>query len=126
MAAHIRQQHHSTQTTVSRNIPSTQLHPTSPTTLKMSRALLITGATGKQGGSVINALLARNADFKILAVTRDAASASAQRLAAKSPKISIVQGNLDDTDSVFQNAKKVTPLPIWGVFSVQVGNLYDK
>ncbi|KAH6972480.1 nucleoside-diphosphate-sugar epimerase family protein [Ilyonectria sp. MPI-CAGE-AT-0026] len=86
----------------------------------MSRALLITGATGKQGGSVINALLARNADFKILAVTRDAASASAQRLAAKSPKISIVQGNLDDTDSVFQNAKKVTPLPIWGVFSVQV------
>ena len=32
----------------------------------MPRALLITGATGKQGGSVISALLARKADFQIL------------------------------------------------------------
>lgn len=86
----------------------------------MSRTLLVTGATGKQGGSLVRALLAQNADFRILAVTRDATSASAKRLAAKSPKISLVQGNLDDTESIFQAAKKEEP-SIWGVFSVQVG-----
>ncbi|KAH7152734.1 nucleoside-diphosphate-sugar epimerase family protein [Dactylonectria macrodidyma] len=85
----------------------------------MSRAIVVTGATGKQGGSVINALLARKAPFKILAVTRDASSPSAKRLAAKSSDISVVQGNLDDTESLFRNAKKATELPIWGVFSVQ-------
>lgn len=89
----------------------------------MSRALLITGATGKQGGSVIKALLARNADFKILAVTRDVASPSAKRLAAASPKITLVQGNLDNTEAIFQNAKKAAQEPVWGVFSVQVCNL---
>jgi uncharacterized protein YbjT (DUF2867 family) len=86
----------------------------------MSRALLITGATGKQGGSVIKALLARNANFKILAVTRDVASPSAKRLAAASPNITLVQGNLDNTEDIFQNAKKAAQEPIWGVFSVQV------
>ncbi|KAM0518857.1 hypothetical protein ACHAPE_003847 [Trichoderma viride] len=86
----------------------------------MSRALLITGATGKQGGSVIKALLARNADFKILAVTRDVASPSAKSLAAASPKITLVQGNLDNTEAIFQSAKKAAQEPVWGVFSVQV------
>ncbi|KAI1490118.1 hypothetical protein F5X96DRAFT_637736 [Biscogniauxia mediterranea] len=85
----------------------------------MSRALLITGATGKQGGSVIKALLDAKADFQILAVTRNASSASAKRLAAKSSNIVLVEGNLDDADGVFENAKKATSQPIWGVFSVQ-------
>ena len=57
---------------------------------KMSRTILVTGATGKQGGAVVNALLAANADFQILALTRDAQSASAQRLAKKSPNIKLV------------------------------------
>ncbi|KAH8127524.1 hypothetical protein ACSS6W_000085 [Trichoderma asperelloides] len=86
----------------------------------MSRALLITGATGKQGGGVIKALLARNADFKILAVTRDVTSPSAKRLAAASPNITLVQGNLDNTEAIFQNAKKAIREPVWGVFSVQL------
>ncbi|KAI0595741.1 hypothetical protein F4775DRAFT_604535 [Biscogniauxia sp. FL1348] len=85
----------------------------------MSRALLITGATSKQGSSVINALLDGKANFQILAVTRDASSASAKRLAAKSSNIVLVEGNLDDADAIFANAKKATSLPIWGVFSVQ-------
>ncbi|KAL1863899.1 hypothetical protein Daus18300_008048 [Diaporthe australafricana] len=85
----------------------------------MSRALLITGATGKQGGSVLSALLATKADFQYLALTRDVSSASAKRLAAKSPKITLVEGNLDDADSMFKNAQKATKSPIWGVFSVQ-------
>lgn len=86
----------------------------------MSRALLITGATGKQGGATVTALLKAKADFEILAVTRDTMSPSAQRLASKSSKITLVQGNLDDCKAMFANAKKASKSPIWGVFSVQV------
>ncbi|KAI0830391.1 NAD(P)-binding protein [Hypoxylon sp. FL0890] len=85
----------------------------------MSRAVLITGATGKQGGAVVNALLKANADFEILALTRNSQSASAQRLAQKSPKIKLVTGNLNEADNIFTKAKEVTKTPIWGVFSVQ-------
>ncbi|KAI4871163.1 NAD(P)-binding protein [Hypoxylon rubiginosum] len=85
----------------------------------MSRAVLITGATGKQGGAVIKALLKANADFEILALTRDAQSASAQRLLKQSPKIKLVTGNLDATENIFSKAKEATKAPIWGVFSVQ-------
>lgn len=90
----------------------------------MSKALLITGATGKQGGSTINALLKANADFEIIALTRNAKSASAQKLQAKSSNIKLITGNLDDLEDIFQKAKEVTALPIWGVFSVQVRPLY--
>ncbi|OAL23559.1 hypothetical protein AYO20_11004 [Fonsecaea nubica] len=90
----------------------------------MSRAVLITGATGKQGGSVVNALLRANADFQILALTRDAAGASAQRLLQKSPKIKLVVGNMDAAEDIFAKAQEASSLPIWGVFSVQtaIGN----
>ncbi|KAI0880749.1 NAD(P)-binding protein [Annulohypoxylon maeteangense] len=85
------------------------------------KALLITGATGHQGGAVIQALLthAPNA-FTILAVTRDANSPSAQRLAQKSPSIKLVQGNLDDVGALFRSARKTHPEPVWGVYSVQI------
>lgn len=86
----------------------------------MSKAILITGATGKQGSSVIDALLKANADFEILALTRNAQSASAQKLQAKSSKIKVITGNLDNVSDVFSKAKQSTQLPIWGVFSVQV------
>ncbi|SPN99755.1 related to nucleoside-diphosphate-sugar epimerases [Cephalotrichum gorgonifer] len=85
----------------------------------MSRAILVTGATGKQGGALIKALLSAGSDFQLLAVTRDKNSDSSQRLASKSRQISIVQGDLDNTDAIFEDAKKVTSAPIWGVFSVQ-------
>ncbi|KAJ6096466.1 hypothetical protein N7486_007212 [Penicillium sp. IBT 16267x] len=86
----------------------------------MSKTVLITGATGKQGGSVIDALLKQDADMEILAVTRDANSAGAQKLKSKSPKIQLVEGNLDEPEGIFANAQKITSQPIWGVFSVQV------
>lgn len=86
----------------------------------MSRAILVTGATGKQGGSVVNALLNQNADFEILALTRDPQSASAQRLARRSSKIKLVGGNLDSVEEIFNNINKVTETPVWGVYSVQV------
>lgn len=85
-----------------------------------SRALLITGATGKQGGSVINALLKANAPFEIVAVTRNAQSPSAQKLLQKSPKIKLVTGDFKAIDDIFRQAEAATTSPIWGVFSVQV------
>ncbi|KAI1453185.1 NAD(P)-binding protein [Annulohypoxylon moriforme] len=85
----------------------------------MSRAVLIAGATGKQGGAVVSALIKANADFEILALTRDSQSASAQRLLKKSPKIKLVTGNMDAPDDIFTKAKEVTKTPIWGVYSVQ-------
>ncbi|KAK6531188.1 hypothetical protein TWF281_008013 [Arthrobotrys megalospora] len=90
----------------------------------MSAAVLITGATGKQGGAVIRSLLKANANFEILALTRDAKSPSAQKLSGLSPKIKLVVGDLDQTDNVFKKAKEATKLPVWGVFSVQaaIGN----
>jgi uncharacterized protein YbjT (DUF2867 family) len=86
----------------------------------MSRTVLITGATGKQGGSLVAALLKAKADFEILAVTRFASSGGAHKLQAKSPNIKLVEGNLDEPERIFDNAHKVTSHPIWGVFSVQV------
>ncbi|KAK4248621.1 hypothetical protein C7999DRAFT_13443 [Corynascus novoguineensis] len=86
----------------------------------MDRTILVTGATGKQGGAVIKALLDTRAGFHILAVTRDRNSPSAKRLAAKSSDVTLVQGNLDDTEVIFENAKQATSHPIWGVFSVQL------
>ncbi|KAJ1711090.1 nmrA-like family protein [Aspergillus flavus] len=79
----------------------------------MSRTLLITGATGKQGGSVINNLLIQDADFEILAVTRDAQSNGTQKLLKKSSKIKLVEGNLDHPEDIFRQAQKVTRQPIW-------------
>lgn len=87
------------------------------------KVLLITGATGKQGGSLIDQIISdsqASSQFNILAVTRDSNSASSQKLAAKSPSITLVQGNLDDCAALFAEAKNVTSEPIWGVFSVQI------
>jgi uncharacterized protein YbjT (DUF2867 family) len=83
------------------------------------KAILVTGATGKQGGALINALLKHDAPFEILAVTRDPQSGSAQRLAQKSSKIKLVEGNMDDPATIFTRARQLTSSEIWGVYSVQ-------
>lgn len=75
---------------------------------------LIVGATGKQGGSVIDALLALpSANFHILALTRNTESSSAKRLAAK-PRVSVIQGDPMHPEPLFQKAA------ITGVFCVTV------
>ncbi|KAJ5122904.1 hypothetical protein N7448_009001 [Penicillium atrosanguineum] len=86
----------------------------------MSRTILITGATGKQGSSIIAALLKAKADFEILAITRDASSKAAQKLPGMSSNIKLVEGNLNEAEKIFANAHKATSQPIWGVFSVQM------
>jgi uncharacterized protein YbjT (DUF2867 family) len=74
--------------------------------------VLITGATGKQGGGVIKMLLEKSAPFKIVAVVRDANSNAAKKLAQKSDNITLVQRNLDDPASIFENVKHQISTPI--------------
>ncbi|KAK3078102.1 hypothetical protein LTS18_008438, partial [Coniosporium uncinatum] len=78
------------------------------------RNLVVTGATGKQGGALISALLCKGPSnpFKIYAITRNPASHSAQALASK-PNISIIKGDLDDSAAILAQI----PQP-WGVFGV--------
>ncbi|KAK8159777.1 NmrA-like family protein [Phyllosticta citrichinensis] len=86
----------------------------------MTKSILVTGATGKQGGATLKALLQSNGDFQLIAVTRDANSASAQKLLGLSNKVKVVQGNLDNSTQLLLDAQKTAGQPIWGVFSVQV------
>ncbi|KAL8731809.1 MAG: hypothetical protein Q9181_004172 [Wetmoreana brouardii] len=82
----------------------------------MSKTLLITGATGKQGRACIEALLSSPSapTFSILALTRDSSSASAARLAQRSPQIKILQGDLNDSRAIFRSASQ----PIHAVLGV--------
>ncbi|KAI4193530.1 MAG: hypothetical protein LQ350_008269 [Teloschistes chrysophthalmus] len=88
----------------------------------MSKTILLTGATGKQGRALITTLLSspRASDFTILALTRNTTSPSASALASKSPSIRLIQGNLNDPHAIFASALAATnSAPIWGVYSVQ-------
>lgn len=83
----------------------------------MTKTLLITGATGKQGSAVIDALLASNtSDFQIFALTRRPDHPKAMALAIKHPTISLIKGNLEDPETIFTTIGT----PIWGVFSLQI------
>lgn len=85
----------------------------------MSKAILIIGATGNQGGAVLRAFLDNPSfspeTYTIYAVTRNPSSRSAKALAAKSPAIKLVTGDLNDVPAIFQSL----PSSPWGVFSVQ-------
>lgn len=88
----------------------------------MSKAILITGATGKQGGVVISALhdLPESNQFTILAITRSPTSASAQSLCKKYPEVKCITGDLNDCPAAFESAVKEAGVSsVWGVFSVQ-------
>lgn len=78
------------------------------------RVVLVTGATGKQGGAVVRSLLGH--DFKLRAMTRKPAGEAARAL--ESAGVQVVQGDLDDADSL-----KAAVSGAWGVFSVQ--NTWD-
>jgi uncharacterized protein YbjT (DUF2867 family) len=75
-----------------------------------TKKVLIMGATGKQGGAAIEALLKSSTNFQILALTRNASSPSAQRLASN-PKITVVEGDASSPLPIFEAHKS-----IYGVF----------
>jgi uncharacterized protein YbjT (DUF2867 family) len=72
--------------------------------------ILVTGATGRQGGSVVRRML-RNG-WKLRALTRNPASAAAQELARQG--IEVVQGDLEAPDSLERATRGV-----YGIYSVQ-------
>ena len=73
-------------------------------------AILITGATGQQGGATARALLAEG--HKVVAMTRNPSSAKAEELAALGADV--IQADLNDEASL-----RVALKGKWGVFSVQ-------
>ena len=74
------------------------------------RTVLITGATGKQGGGVARALA--GSTFRLRAMTRKPGSDAARELARQG--IDIVEGDLDDAQSLQRAVAGA-----WGVFGVQ-------
>jgi uncharacterized protein YbjT (DUF2867 family) len=78
-----------------------------------NRPILVTGATGKQGGAVVRALL--EAGRPVRAMTRDTSSAAAQALAARG--VEVVRGDFNDPASLDAALAGVD-----GVFSMQMGS----
>jgi uncharacterized protein YbjT (DUF2867 family) len=74
------------------------------------RTVLVTGATGKQGGATARALAGKG--FKIRAMTRKPDSAAAKAVAATGA--TLVQGDLNDAASLKKALRGA-----WGVFAVQ-------
>jgi nucleoside-diphosphate-sugar epimerase len=85
----------------------------------MTKPILVSGATGRQGGGLIKRLLASPdaSTFKILALSRNSKSPAA--IALKEKGVTIVEGDLNDIAAIFKN-EELTKEPLWGVFSVQV------
>ena len=82
-------------------------------TMAATRRLVVTGATGKQGGALITALLSKPSQpFEIYALTRNKASKSAQALASK-PNVHVIQGDFSKPDDIFKQVQEP-----WGLFSV--------
>src|SRR5260221_7737198 len=80
------------------------------TTENSQRTVLVTGATGQQGGAVARQLLANG--FKVRAFTRKPESPAARELARLGAEI--VAGDLDDTGSIERALAGA-----WGAFAVQ-------
>ena len=79
------------------------------------KTILVTGATGRQGGAVIRHLLQRG--FKARAITRDLEKQASQSLTSKG--VEVFKGDMEDAASL-QRAMK----GVYGVFSLQ--NYWEK
>jgi uncharacterized protein YbjT (DUF2867 family) len=75
-----------------------------------TRSVLVTGATGQQGGAVVRALIARG--HRVKAISRRPESDGAKRLAAAG--VEVVAGNLDDGASVAAAAECVDAMFLMG------------
>ncbi len=97
-----------------------------------TKTLLVTGATGKQGGAVINALISRFTltanstrppPIHILALTRDPTTPAAQRLLSLSPPshnhLTLLKGDLNSASQIFSSLPASHP-HVHGIFSVQL------
>ena len=71
--------------------------------MSQSKLVLVTGATGKQGGAVVEALLTRG--HQVRALTRNSASPAANRLREQGVEIAV--GDFTDHDSLVRAARGV-------------------
>jgi uncharacterized protein YbjT (DUF2867 family) len=78
--------------------------------LNADTTVLVTGATGRQGGAVVRHLLPKG--WRLRALTRNPSSHAAQELARNG--VEVVQGDLDDPSSLDRALRGV-----YGVYSVQ-------
>jgi uncharacterized protein YbjT (DUF2867 family) len=74
------------------------------------RRVLVTGATGRQGGAVVRHMLPKG--WKLRALTRDPGSHAARALTQEG--VEVVQGDLEDAASIARAAAGV-----YGIYSVQ-------
>jgi uncharacterized protein YbjT (DUF2867 family) len=74
------------------------------------RTVLVTGATGRQGGAVIRHMLPKG--WRLRALTRNPDGHEAQALASQG--IEVMRGDLEDTDSIARAA-----IGAYGIYSVQ-------
>jgi uncharacterized protein YbjT (DUF2867 family) len=74
------------------------------------RTVLVTGATGRQGGAVIRHMLPKG--WKLRALTRNPDGHEAQALASQG--IEVMRGDLEDPDSIARAA-----IGAYGIYSVQ-------
>src|SRR5260370_28034933 len=74
------------------------------------KTMLVTGATGRQGGAVIRHMLPKG--WKLRALTRTPQSHAAQLLASQG--VELLHGDLEDSASVARAAAGV-----YGIYSVQ-------
>lgn len=86
------------------------------------KRLLVCGATGKQGGAVVQALLDRPPPFKheILALTRKRTTPAAKSLASH-PQVRLVQGDLDNVSAIFETCGGINS--VYGVFLVTLPSM---
>ncbi|AHG45840.1 nucleoside-diphosphate sugar epimerase [Rhizobium leguminosarum bv. trifolii CB782] len=75
-----------------------------------TRSVLVTGATGQQGGAVVRALISRG--HRVRAISRQPESGGAKRLAAAG--VEVVAGDLDDAASVTKAATGVDTMFLMG------------
>lgn len=99
-------------------------------TAAMRRPILITGSTGKQGRALIRALLhglppimpSAEDEYRIYALTRSSSSAAAKALreSENEERLQIVEGDLDDRESIVRIFERVSGEEggFWGVYCV--------
>ena len=67
-------------------------------TMSETTHVLVVGATGNQGGAVVDHLLESDHDFAVSGLTRDASSDAAQALEARG--VTMVEGDLDEPETL--------------------------
>ncbi|SDQ43328.1 NmrA/HSCARG family protein [Natronobacterium texcoconense] len=71
----------------------------------MATSVLVTGATGNQGGAVVDHLLESDAEFDVYGLTRDASSETAEELSDRG--VTMVEGDLNEKETLAPHVAEV-------------------